>query len=263
MFGLTTRGQLDPVTQLEFERLYARLNQFISVSFDEDGALIQIPDTSRVVGEVIDYAGPTAPDKWLICDGSQVSRVTFKSLYEIIGTTYGAGDGSTTFNIPDARQRFTLGKTAVGVGAVLGEVGGDIDHSHTFTGLSISGTTSTSGDHNHSASGSADAAGNHSHGMSALANGSTATSTAGGAGVTAGSDFSASVAGHAHFTVNPGSGAPNTDSDGSHSHSVSVSVGNDGSHSHTFSGSSGAGSTSTANPPYITFNKIIYTGVSE
>ena len=55
------------------------------------------------------YAGNTAPDGWLICDGSAVSRSTYSLLYAVIGTTYGAGDGSTTFNIPDLQGRFALG----------------------------------------------------------------------------------------------------------------------------------------------------------
>ena len=49
------------------------------------------------------YAGTTPPDGWLLCDGSAVSRTTYAALFAVIGTTYGAGDGSTTFNLPDLR----------------------------------------------------------------------------------------------------------------------------------------------------------------
>lgn len=55
------------------------------------------------------FAGSTAPIGWLICDGSAVSRETYSILYSIIGDTYGAGDGSTTFNLPDLRGRVPVG----------------------------------------------------------------------------------------------------------------------------------------------------------
>ena len=62
-----------------------------------------------MAGQIIMYAGPTAPTGWLLCDGSAVSRNTYATLFAVIGTTYGAGDGSTTFNLPDFRDRFAVG----------------------------------------------------------------------------------------------------------------------------------------------------------
>ena len=55
------------------------------------------------IGKTIDFRGATAPRGSLIEDGSAVSRTTYASLFSVIGTTYGAGDGSTTFNVPDSR----------------------------------------------------------------------------------------------------------------------------------------------------------------
>lgn len=52
-------------------------------------------------GTVIMYASSTIPTGWLKCDGAAVSRTTYKALFGIIGTTYGTGDGSTTFNVPN------------------------------------------------------------------------------------------------------------------------------------------------------------------
>ena len=49
------------------------------------------------------YGGTTPPEGWLICDGSAISRTTYASLFSVIGTTYGEGDGSTTFNIPNGK----------------------------------------------------------------------------------------------------------------------------------------------------------------
>ncbi len=57
-------------------------------------------------GMVLYFANSTAPTGWLQCDGSAVSRTTYANLYAAIGTVYGAGDGSTTFNLPDTRGQF-------------------------------------------------------------------------------------------------------------------------------------------------------------
>ena len=56
----------------------------------------------------------TAPDGWLICDGSQVSRTTYSDLFSVIGTTFGSGDGSTTFTLPDLRAVFIRGAGSQG-----------------------------------------------------------------------------------------------------------------------------------------------------
>ena len=55
------------------------------------------------VGCVIPFAGAAAPTGWLLCQGQAVSRTTYAQLFSVIGTTYGSGDGSTTFNLPDMR----------------------------------------------------------------------------------------------------------------------------------------------------------------
>lgn len=73
----------------------------------------------------------TAPAGYLICDGSAISRADYAKLFSIVGTTYGVGNGSTTFNLPDLRQRFPIGKAASGTGNSLGATGGAIDHKHT------------------------------------------------------------------------------------------------------------------------------------
>lgn len=96
-------------------------------------ASVKIP-----AGTMIDYAGGTPPAGWLECAGQAVSRSTYAALFLAIGTTHGVGDGSTTFNVPDARGRVVFGKDNMngsaanrlttsggGVdGATLGAVGG-------------------------------------------------------------------------------------------------------------------------------------------
>lgn len=74
----------------------------------------QIPSNTDFTGIVLPYAGSAAPDGWLLCDGSAVSRTTYSDLFGLVGTTYGAGDGSTTFNLPDLRGRLPLGKDDMG-----------------------------------------------------------------------------------------------------------------------------------------------------
>ena len=73
----------------------------------------------------------TAPTSWLICDGSAVSRTTYASLFALLGTTFGTGDGSTTFNLPNYTNRMPYGTT-------IGATGGSADaivvsHTHTAT----------------------------------------------------------------------------------------------------------------------------------
>lgn len=72
----------------------------------QTGAATTIPAFSGVITM---FGGPTAPTGWLLCDGSAVSRTTYATLFAAIGTTYGTGDGSTTFNLPDFRGVFPKG----------------------------------------------------------------------------------------------------------------------------------------------------------
>lgn len=65
-------------------------------------------------GSVLAFAGSTSPAGWLLCDGSAVSRETYAALYAVIGTTYGSGDGSTTFNLPNLADRFIQGSATSG-----------------------------------------------------------------------------------------------------------------------------------------------------
>ena len=65
--------------------------------------------TDELAGVIQMFAGSTAPNGWLICNGAAVSRSDYATLFRVIGPTYGAGDGSTTFNLPDLRGRFPIG----------------------------------------------------------------------------------------------------------------------------------------------------------
>jgi hypothetical protein len=61
------------------------------------------------VGTILPYGGASAPDGWLLCNGADISRTTYADLFAVIGTIYGAGNGSSTFNIPDLRGIFLRG----------------------------------------------------------------------------------------------------------------------------------------------------------
>jgi microcystin-dependent protein len=61
-------------------------------------------------GSVIAWSGSSAPAGYLLCDGTAVSRTTYAALFAVAGTSYGVGDGSSTFNLPDLRDRLPLGK---------------------------------------------------------------------------------------------------------------------------------------------------------
>lgn len=97
---------------------------------------------SLPAGSIVDYAGGAVPAGWLLCYGQALSRAEYATLFNAIGTTHGAGDGSTTFNLPDCRGRVTVGKDGMGGtkanrvttavsgfdGDTLGAVGGGQSH---------------------------------------------------------------------------------------------------------------------------------------
>ena len=66
------------------------------------------------VGSYIQFAGSQAPAGFLVCNGGEISRTTYSALFAVIGTTYGSGDGSTTFNLPNLIDRFLQGSTTSG-----------------------------------------------------------------------------------------------------------------------------------------------------
>ena len=81
-------------------------------------------------GAIMPFAGSAAPAGWLLCDGTAVSRTGYAALFAVTSTTYGVGNGSTTFNVPDIRGRLPLGS---GTGSGLtarsrGQSGGAEDH---------------------------------------------------------------------------------------------------------------------------------------
>lgn len=169
-------------------------------------------------GAVMAFGGTAAPDGWLVCDGSTVSRTQYATLFAAIGVAHGSGDGSTTFNLPDYRGRFLRGvdqgagrdpdvatRTAANPGGNVGDAVGSLEaaalatHTH---GVNDPGHTHGVSDPGH-AHGVNDPG--HQHGVSAgqyytYYNGATC----------AGDNFDLGSGTEACFDVNPGSGAAAT-----------------------------------------------------
>lgn len=111
----------------------------------------QVARKATPTGTMEMFAGAAAPAGWLLCDGAAISRTTYADLYALIGTTFGVGDGSTTFNVPDLRGRAPIGVgTGAGLSArAMGDQAGEETHllvaaempAHTHvyqTGLNVS-----------------------------------------------------------------------------------------------------------------------------
>lgn len=127
-------------------------------------------------GTILPFAGTAAPNGYFLCDGSAINRSTYASLFSVIGTTYGVGNGTTTFNIPDMRGKFPFGKATAGTGSTLGNTFGVINHTHT-SHHDHTFTTNVTGAHTHgvtsigtlveggasTAAVSVNSAGDHSH----------------------------------------------------------------------------------------------------
>lgn len=83
-------------------------------------------------GTIIMYVSDLLPAGFLLCDGSAVSRSTYSSLFSAIGTTYGTGDGSTTFNLPNMKGKMPIGVKSGGNVGSLGATGGSFNHVHSM-----------------------------------------------------------------------------------------------------------------------------------
>lgn len=120
------------------------------------------------IGAMMAYGGAAAPNGWLLCFGQAVSRTAFPSLFATIGTAYGIGDGTTTFNLPDKRGRASIGADNMGGAAannvtngvsgvnaaVVGASGGNQNaQTDTLTATSVATSGVTDPGHTHPLSG--------------------------------------------------------------------------------------------------------------
>jgi microcystin-dependent protein len=120
-----------------------------------------VSSASAPTGTITMFAGTSAPSNWLMCDGTAVSRTTYSALFGIIGTTYGPGNGSTTFNLPDFQNRLPMGADiTVALGGTSGNT--TVNSSHTHTGPSH---THTGPNHSHTIPDHVHTGPSHSHNM--------------------------------------------------------------------------------------------------
>lgn len=101
----------------------------LAMAVDVDVAALTANDpsvsTAGIIGEVRMFAGDTAPLTWMFCHGQAISRVTYAVLYSVLGNRYGAGDNTTTFNLPNLQATLPVGRNA-GVNVPSGVAGFDV-----------------------------------------------------------------------------------------------------------------------------------------
>ncbi|MEB2622095.1 phage tail-collar fiber domain-containing protein [Pseudomonas sp. YuFO8] len=218
-------------------------------------ALRKIIEDSEV-GRIGTFAMATPPPGWFRANGAAVSRTVYAALFAKIGTTYGTGDGVSTFNLPDPRGKFIRvldDGRGIDVGRVLGSFQADEIRSHSHTGSS-----SAAGSHSHT--GSASAAGYHGHTASSdsqgahahtVKEGSTNPSMIGGELLASGDDVT-QVAGSLSTTSTEGAHAHNitVDAAGDHSHVITINAAVDHSHAITIN-ATGGGETRPQNIAFL------------
>lgn len=152
-------------------------NRAVDTDHIKDGSVTAAKLDSAAVSvlmptaSLMPYAGSAAPTGYLLCDGAAISRTTYSDLFGIVGTTYGIGDGSTTFNIPDLRGRVIAGLDDMGgtsanrltnpsstINGIDGDILGNTGGSETHT-LTVAEMPSHSHTYNNSNSTSSQAAG--------------------------------------------------------------------------------------------------------
>jgi microcystin-dependent protein len=224
--------------------------------------------SSSPTGALTAFAGSDAPTGWLLCYGQALSRATYAALFAVIGTTYGSGNGSTTFNIPDLRGRVPVALDNMGgtdadrltVANTLGDFGGEEKHL-----LIVSEMPS----HSHLVGTLANSAeSSHSHGVGTIATNNTGAHTHNSGNYDGFGINNETVAAGGSYQGLIVSGSPNSrviaQSNGNHTHTMSGSTGTGSSHNHEISGSTASTPTDSALPhnvmqPYILTNYIIKT----
>jgi microcystin-dependent protein len=172
-------------------------NKIVDVNVTYAKLAIAVREMLASTGDVKLCAYTSAPNGWLECNGDAVSRVDYAALFSAIGTTFGAGDGSTTFNIPDLRGEFVRGwdnGRGVDTGRVFGSSQSSANLAHTHTASTASG-----GSHSHDAGVRTEGTTSHVYDTNTVASG-----------------------GRLDTTDGTSTTSPETETAGSHTHTVTV-----------------------------------------
>jgi hypothetical protein len=102
MFGLLNQDNMEQGVAEEFDRLERSVSTYLLTEHNEDGSHNMEPSGLGFVpiGAILLWPIAVAPSGWKRCNGSDINRTTFSALFGVIGTTYGVGDGSTTYTLP-------------------------------------------------------------------------------------------------------------------------------------------------------------------
>lgn len=181
---------------------------------------LQVP-----IGTILDYAGITAPSGYLECDGRAISRTEYPVLFAILGTSWGSGDGSTTFNIPNLNGRVAIGSSST---KAFGDYGGS--ETHTLTTEELPTHAHGLNSHTHSVGAHSHGLNSHTHSVGAHAHGLNSHTHSVGAHAHGLNSHTHSVGAHSHglnshtHTINHGHGFTQPSvTGGSHNHSVDIS----------------------------------------
>lgn len=122
-----TNFSLSPADGLNYQAILVTHTKIASPSLSDFAGMFyqyKVDKTElellQPAGTVIAFAGNSAPAGYLICNGAAVSRTTYANLFAVIGVTYGAGDGSTTFNLPNLTDKFIMGSGTAGTSKAAG-----------------------------------------------------------------------------------------------------------------------------------------------
>ena len=232
------------------------MNSSLSIT-NESGNLLVNHKNFLPCGSIVNYSGDTAPDGWLICNGSEKSKTTYSALFSIIGAKYGAGS-TENFTLPDLRDRVPVGYKS-GTNN-LGDISGNSSITLTTNQMPSHthiGTTDGSGSHTHT--GTTDLNGAHIHSITDPGHTHSQTTINDDYNNSGSSPpgFSADSAGTKTWNnISTETTGISINSDGSHTHTFTTN--SNGSHSHSFTtGSSGSGQTIDIRNKYIVLNYII------
>lgn len=113
--AITPNGTGDVIIDgLKYPQSDGNAGEFLTTDGAGQLSFADVSASAFSAGMLMPYGGATAPTGWVLCYGQAISRTTYADLYAVVGTTYGAGDGSTTFNVPDLRGRVVAGKDDMG-----------------------------------------------------------------------------------------------------------------------------------------------------